>query len=158
MLDVVLAETAPPAPGVPWDEAIRASALSVSDALRRHPWANALLNSPKHVRPGRLAYIDALLRCLREAGFSPDTTYHAYHVLDGHICGFSNWMAGHSMTAVKDPELVQRLMREFSLDGYPDLSDHRDMHLADGPHRDVNAFEFGLDLILDGLRKLHGSR
>jgi AcrR family transcriptional regulator len=155
MLDLVLAETAPPAAGEPWDDAIRASALSVSDALRRHPWANELLNSAKHVRPARLAFIDALLRCLREAGFSDDTIYHAYHVLDGHICGFSMWIAGHSMAAVKDPELVERLMREFSLDAYPDLSEHRDQHLADGPHRDVNAFEFGLDLILDGLRKIH---
>jgi AcrR family transcriptional regulator len=155
MLDLVLAETAPPAPDAPWDEAIRASALSVHDALRRHPWATALLNSAKHVRPARLAFMDALLRCLSDAGFSADTTYHAYHVVDGHIYGFSMWLGGHSMTAVKDPELVERLMREFSLEGYPDLSHHRDQHLADGPHHEVNAFEFGLDLILDGLRKIH---
>jgi hypothetical protein len=25
---------------------------------------------------------------------------------------------------------------------------------ADGPHRDVSAFEFGLDFILDGLEKI----
>jgi hypothetical protein len=27
--------------------------------------------------------------------------------------------------------------------------------MADGPHREVSAFEFGLDLILDGLKKIH---
>jgi Tetracyclin repressor-like, C-terminal domain/Bacterial regulatory proteins, tetR family len=155
MLDLVLSETAPPASDVPWDESVRASALSVHEALRRHPWATALLNSPKHVRPARLAFMDALLRCLSDAGFSADTTYHAYHVVDGHIYGFSMWLGGHSMTTIKDPELVERLMREFSLEGYPYLSHHRDQHLADGPHREVNAFEFGLDLILDGLRKIH---
>ena len=27
--------------------------------------------------------------------------------------------------------------------------------MAEGPHHEVSAFEFGLDLILDGLKKIH---
>ena len=38
--------------------------------------------------------MDALLAALRNAGFS-ETTYHAYHVLDAHIIGFSLWASTH---------------------------------------------------------------
>jgi hypothetical protein len=41
-------------------------------------------------------------------------------------------------------------------DDYPRLLEHRDRHRTDGPHHDVSAFEIGLDLILDGLRKSVG--
>src|SRR6266511_3288529 len=48
ILDLVLAESEPPAPEGDWDAAIRASAVSVHDALRRHPWACMLLMSHVH--------------------------------------------------------------------------------------------------------------
>lgn len=44
--------------------------------------------------------------------------------------------------------------RVISVDEYPHLREYGEQHFAEGPHHDVSAFEFGLDLILDGLRKL----
>src|SRR5215211_6721878 len=98
ILDLVLAESEPPSPAGDWDAAIRASALSVHEALRRHPWSCTLLMAPGRIRPARLRYMDLLLGRLRKAGFSAETTYHAYHVLDGHIFGFSFWEASHTYT------------------------------------------------------------
>ena len=46
---------------------------------------------------------------------------------------------------------AETFMRAIPFERYPDLLEHRDRHLSDGPHRQVSAFEFGLDLILDGL-------
>jgi AcrR family transcriptional regulator len=155
ILDLVLAETETPPPAEDWDTAIRKSAVSVHDALRRHPWACGLLMSPAHVRAGRLQYMDSLLGSLRQAGFSADTTYHAYHVLDGHIFGFSLWETSHTMAATADPDLGARLLREIPFADYEYLAEHVDQHRAEGPHRKVSAFEYGLDLILDGLRKVH---
>jgi AcrR family transcriptional regulator len=154
ILDRVLAEIESPAAGGEWDEAIRRSAISATDAFARHGWATDLLMSPGRIRPGRLAYMNELLGCLREAGFSAETTYTAYHALDAHIFGFALWYGSH--TAIPS-DVVERVARELSLDDYPYLAEHRDQHLTDGPHREVSAFEFGLDLILDGLRKLHAS-
>ena len=151
IVDVVLAEIESPATAGEWDEAIRRSAISATHAFARHGWATDLINSPGRVRPARLAYMNELLGRLREAGFSADTTYTAYHALDAHIFGFALWYGSH--TAIPS-DVVERLARELSLDDYPYLAEHRDQHLADGPHREVSAFEFGLDLILDGLRKL----
>src|SRR6266852_6369644 len=91
ILDLVLEESEMPPPAGEWDTAIRSSAISVHQALRRHPWACNLLMAPTRIRPARLRYMGSLLGLLREAGFSAETTYHAYHVLDAHIFGFSLW-------------------------------------------------------------------
>src|ERR671930_378431 len=82
ILDLVLAESELPSPTGDWDAAVRASAISVHDALRRHTWAAAVVMAPGRIRPARLRYMDALLGRLREADFSAETPYHAYHVLD----------------------------------------------------------------------------
>jgi AcrR family transcriptional regulator len=157
ILDLVLDEGELPSSKGPWDEALRESAISVHAALRRHPWACTVLMAPGRVRPARLRYMDALLGRLREAGFSPETTYHSYHVLDGHICGFSLWETSHSYTEADEAEFVSRFDEIIPVDVYPYLHEHGEQHFAEGPHRDVSAFEFGLDLILDGLKKVHES-
>ena len=154
VLDLVLAEVDPPAPDAAWDEAIRSSAVSSHAALRRHPWAPPLLISAAHIRPLRLRQMDSLLQLLRDAGFSPDATYHAYHVLDGYITGFSLWESSHSFSPGELENLAAMVEELLPVDEYPALNEHGKQHLADGPHRSVSAFEFGLDLILEGLRKL----
>jgi|SRR5215216_5710290 len=157
IVDLVLAETEPPSPMGDWAAAIRSSAVSVHEALRRHGWASALLLSPDRIRPSRLRYMDSLLGRLREAGFSAETTYTAYHVLDGHIFGFSLWLTTHTYTPAEVTDLTAMFERMISPDVYPYLHEHAQQHFAEGPHREVNAFEFGLDLILEGLRNARGA-
>jgi AcrR family transcriptional regulator len=154
VLDLVLAESEPPSPTGDWDDAIRASAISVHDALRRHPWSCPLLMSPGRIRPARLRYMDLLLGRLREAGFSPETTYHAYHVLDGHIFGFSLWEASHTYSAEEASNFAATFAQTITADVHPYLHEHAQQHFSEGPHREVSAFEFGLDLIVDGLKKV----
>ena len=155
ILDLVLAEHELPSPAEDWGTAIRRSAISVHEALRRHPWAATLLMGPTRVRPARLRYMDSLLGRLREAGFSAETTYHAYHVLDGHIFGFSLWQTTHTYTADDISKLAATVARTIDVDDYPYLHEHVQQHVTEGAHREVSAFEFGLDLILDGLAKIH---
>jgi AcrR family transcriptional regulator len=150
MLDLVLAEWRLPDADGPWAAAVRESARSVHDALRRHRWSAQLLMTGTHLRPARLGYMEALLARLGGAGFDADTTYHVYHVLDGYIFGFTLWEIAY--TTPVDDELVSRLMRSIPWDDYPHLAAHSEQHLTDGPHREVSAFEVGLDLILDGLQ------
>jgi AcrR family transcriptional regulator len=152
MLDLVLAEWQLPDGRDDWTDAIRASARSVHDALRRHRWAARLLMTGSHIRPGRLRYMESLLGRLRGAGFDADTTYHVYHLLDGYIFGFSLWEIAYTTIPI-DAEAVARLMQTIPWDEHPHLAEHRDQHVDEGPHREVNAFEVGLDLILDGLGK-----
>ena len=64
MLDLVLAEWELPDGEGDWTDAIRTSARSVHDALRRHPWAARLLTTGARFRPARVRYMDSLLRRL----------------------------------------------------------------------------------------------
>lgn len=155
MLDLVLDESDLPSPAGDWEQAVRTSAISVHEALRRHPWSCSLLMSPAHIRPARLRYMDSLLGLLRESGFSAATTYHAYHVLDGFIFGFSLWETSHSYSPEEISSMVAMFTQTITPDAYPYLHEHGQQHVTDGPHRGVSAFEFGLDLILDGLKKVH---
>ena len=156
ILDLVLAEGEPPSPAGDWDTAVRKSAISVHQALRRHPWACTLVMVPARIRPARLRYMDSLLGRLRE-GFPAETTYHAYHVLDAHIFGFALWQASHSYNAAEVSDFVATFERMIPAAEYPYLHEHGLQHLTDGPVHDVSAFEFGLDLILDGLKKIHAT-
>ena len=155
ILDLVLAESEPPSPAGDWDAAIRTSAISVHEALRRHPWSCTLLMSPGHVRPARLRYMDLLLGRLREAGFSAETTYtrlprpRRTHLRLLALGDESHLHGGGGLEASR-----RSSRRSITADAYPYLHEHAEQHFSEGPHREVSAFELGLDLILDGLEKI----
>jgi AcrR family transcriptional regulator len=164
MADLVIGEIELPSAGEDWEAAIRTCAISAHDALLRHPWACNLILSGTRVRPTRLRYLESLLRCLREAGFSAEETYHAYHTIDSHILGFTLWQLGHVMPGGGPPirnkeELavfVATLLPGWSFDDYPYLLEHGEQHLTPGSHKEEGEFEFGLRLILDGLKRMRG--
>jgi AcrR family transcriptional regulator len=153
ILDLVLAEMEMPAPEGDWQVSVRASAMSVHEALRKHSWAAPLMLSPDRILSARLRYMDALMGRLRQGGFSADMTYHAYHVLDGWIFGFSLWLTSHTFTDDQAAKLAEMFGPMITPEAFPHLYEHGQQHFTEGPHREVSAFEFGLDLILDGLKR-----
>jgi AcrR family transcriptional regulator len=166
IVDLAVSEIELPSTGEEWDVAIRNCAISAHEVFLRHPWACSLAMSPgstSGARASRLRYIEWLLRRLREAGFSPKLTYHAYHALDSHILGFTLWQLGHSAAAReladgKDfAELAAGFVREMRAEGYPYLAEHAEQHVAAPSDEDEGEFEFGLDLILDGLKRARRS-
>jgi hypothetical protein len=105
-----------------------------------------------------------LLRRLREAGFSPGLAYSAYHTLDSHIFGFTLWQIGHveaarSMTPPDGEDLEEWAYRMLDTmkPRYPYLAEHGEMHVARGRDGDAE-YEFGLDLILEGLKRRRRAR
>jgi len=155
ILDLVLSEVEPAPASADWAGAIRRSAISLHEALDRHPWAAGILTTSAGLRPARLTFMESLLTHLEQAGFPDEVCYHAYHVLDAYIVGFSLWHAGHSLSAAEQAAVVERLAQEVSFDDYPRLVKHGDQHVTAGPHHDVSAFEIGLDLMLEGLKEMH---
>jgi AcrR family transcriptional regulator len=155
LLEQVLAEVELPQPG-DWEAELRRAATSMHDALARHPWACSLVMAPAsspNALGARIHYIEALLRTLREAGFTPTQAYYGYHALDSHAIGFTMWELGH---AVPDPDnaVVEQVMRQIESGGYPYLVEHARQHDGDHPK---SSFDFGLDLIFDGLKRLRDS-
>jgi AcrR family transcriptional regulator len=162
IVDVVVGEIELPA-AEDWEAAIREYAISAHEALLRHPWACSLVMSPtttRAARTQRLRYMEWLLGLLREAGFSPELTYHAYHALDGHILGFTLWQLGHSAGTkeIGDAEgladFAAAFLRKLQADGdYPYVSEHVEQHIVGLGDDSGQEFAFGLDLILDGLKR-----
>jgi AcrR family transcriptional regulator len=157
IVDLVLNEIELPSATEDWEAAIRTCAISAHDALVRHPWACNLLMSSTRVSPARLRYMNSLLGRLREAGFSADATYHAYHALDSHILGFTLWHAGHSIDKEELANFMKTVLPTLRLDEYPYLMEHAKQHLSEGSHKDEGEFEFGLGLILDGLKRIRST-
>jgi AcrR family transcriptional regulator len=152
ILNFVVAEFEPAVGGPDWKAAIRRSAISAHDVLMRHPWACNLMMSVKRVAPARMTYMESLLGRLREAGFSPNMTHHGYHALDSHIIGSTLWQAGYSSN--KDLEDMAKKFVPTALRDYPYLAEHAEQHFTKSRSKDVPEFEFGLDLILDGLERI----
>ncbi len=139
--------------GADWKTAIRRRAISAHEVLSRHPWACGLWMSGETFGGARVQYAESLLRGLREAGFSKDLTYHAFHALQSHVLGFTLQERSLEFDADELKELAARFLREFPADEYPDLAEHIRQHMEpNAAHQ--GTFEFGLDLILDGLERL----
>jgi AcrR family transcriptional regulator len=136
-----------------WKAAIRNSAVSAHETLLRHPWAGSLWMQQKP-GPAQLRYFDSLLGTLRDAGFSEDLTYHAYHILQSHIIGFTLQVLNYRAIATQDlADLAASFLREFSTEEYPHFTEHVRQHM-EPRHDEENAFELGLNLILDGLERM----
>jgi AcrR family transcriptional regulator len=166
MVDLVVSEIDLPSTTEAWDVAVRKCAISAHEVLLRHPWSCSLVMSSASTRVprnARIRYMEWLLGRLREAGFSPELTYHAYHALDGHILGFTLWELGHSAAAnaMRDDkdfaDFAASFVRELRAADYPYLAEHAEQHLAAAGDDGASEFEFGLDLILDGLERARGT-
>jgi len=157
IVDVVVSEIELPSGGPDWKAALRRSAVSFHNALVRHRWAANLMMSGRGHGLARVRYMDALLRRLRQAGFSPELTHHAYHALDSHIMGSTLWAAAYTTMAKVNPDIAQNFLRRLPLDQYPDFAEHAQQHITKSGPKDKSEFEFGLDLILDGLGTIRGT-
>ena len=157
MLDRVMSEIGLPLPGVEWKETIRKAARSANTVLLRHRWALSLVMSPARLGPARMRFMDSLLRCLREAGFTADQTHHAYHALDGHIIGFTLWQVSIPIRKEEVADVSASVLEKLSADEYPDLVEHIKQHMNESSHGGKSEFEFGLDLILDGIERMRGN-
>jgi AcrR family transcriptional regulator len=153
IVDIVVGEAELPAPDAAWKPAIRHTAISIHEVLRRHPWATSLVLSADSI--ARLRYMEAILGTLRRAGFTPEETDHAYHALDSHIMGFGLWVAGMNLGTEADLQaMAAEFMQRMSRERMPYLVEHAGVHLQPRRPDDEGDFVFGLDLILDGLERL----
>jgi hypothetical protein len=140
---------------------MRKRAISTREALGRHRWAIGLMEGRTTHGPANLALHNAVLGCLRAAGFSLEMTVHAYSVQDSYIYGFALQESDMSSETAEDfAAEAQRQMLEYQavLKDYPHLVEVVGGHVAKAGYDYASEFLFGLDLILDGLDKLRDRR
>lgn len=153
IVDLVASEIELPIDRVNWKAAIRRCAISAHEVFMRHRWAPGVWMS-RAMLQARMRYADWLLGSVREAGFSKDLTYHAYHILEAHILGFALQELSFPYEAEELAVIAERFLRELSAVDYPYLAEHVDQHLTESHADDAGAYELGLDLILDGLERI----
>jgi AcrR family transcriptional regulator len=156
MVDIVFGEIEPPSLELDWKTAMRRRALSTREALNRHRWAVGLMEGRMNPGPAGIRIREAILGCLREAGFSIEMTIQAYSVQDAYIYGFAlqerslpfESAEESTAVAVETTQHVAELAKEF-----PYLAEVVVGHVATVGYDFTAAFEYGLDLILDALEE-----
>ncbi len=154
MVDLVFAEIGLPATDVPWKAAIRDRAIAVRRTLGRHRWAIGLMESRTSPGPATLRHHDAVLGCFRRAGFSIELTAHAASAVDSYVYGFALQEATLPFeTREQTAELAEAIMASMPTDEYPHLTELAVEHVLKPGYDYGDEFEFGLDLVLDGLER-----
>ncbi|HET6745901.1 MAG TPA: TetR/AcrR family transcriptional regulator [Candidatus Limnocylindria bacterium] len=154
MVDVVFSEIGVPSGGGDWQTAMRQRAIAVRDALLRHRWAIGLLESRRSPGPANLRHHDAVIGRLRAAGFSVEMAAHAYSLLDAYIYGFAlTKMSLPFDTGVEVAEVAQSMLEPFPVNEYPNLVEFITEHAMKPGYDYGDEFEYGLDIILEGLER-----
>lgn len=154
IVDIVFSEIDLPAIGGDWHAEMRRRASSAREAMRRHPWAIGLVETRTSPGPATLKHHNAVIGTLRQAGFSVEMTAHAYALIDAYVYGFA---LSEATLPINGPETVTEvaglMMDQYSPEDYPHLVEFTVEHVMK-PGYDYGAeFEFGLDLVLDGLAR-----
>jgi AcrR family transcriptional regulator len=147
-----------------WKRALRSRILTARTVMLRHPWAPAVIETRTTMTATLLRYMDSLLGILIEGGFSNDQGHHAMHALGSRALGFNQ-----ELFVPADPEQTDGDAAAMLEDLAPQLPYlvamlaeivHDDPDSTLGWCDDQTEFEFGLDLILDGLdsHRLEGTK
>jgi AcrR family transcriptional regulator len=154
MIDIVFCEVGLPSGHDDWKTAMRQRAISVRAVLSRHRWAVGLMESRSTPGAVTLRHHDAVIGCLRAAGFSVELTAHAFSALDSYIYGFALQERNLPFhTPEETTELAHAIVARFPIEEYPHLAELTFEHVLQPGYDYSHEFEFGLDLLLDGLER-----
>jgi AcrR family transcriptional regulator len=145
-----------PAAGLAWKDAVRRRILAARAVMLRHPWAPQVFETRTAMSPAVVLHHDRLVGLMRGGGLSYDVVHHALHVLGSRALGFTQELFDPGDAGGDDPSAM--------LDGFADQVPNLAGMLREVAHTDPDStlgwcddqteFEFGLDLILDGLDRL----
>lgn len=157
------------APSSAWKPAMRRQILTARSVLLRHPWATTVLESRTSFSLHTVRYFDSIIGLMRRGGFSYDLVHHAMHALGSRALGFSQELfepdgavAGSASggAAQEGADAAATAMLTQMADQVPHMMEMLAEVGHEGPGStlgwcdDQTEFEFGLDLILDGLERL----
>ena len=156
MVDLVFAEIELPRDDADWRTSMRRRALSARAALNRHPWATALMQSRTAPGPATLGHHEAVIGTLRRAGFPVELTAHAVSAIDAYVYGFALQERALPFDSVEEAEQVGRqIFARMPPGRYPHLTELTVEHVLRPGYDYGREFEYGLDLVLDGLDRAH---
>ena len=150
--DLITSEFDVPSADGDWKPAIRRSVISAHEVLLRHPWAGSVIESRRTAGPARLRYLDAVVGRLSGAGFPMPIVIRAIMALDSHTYGFVLQELAWPFGVEDAPATAEAFASGLPAREYPNVLALAEM-VAAAQHGVPVEFEFGLDLILDGLAR-----
>lgn len=152
MVDLVFSEIDLPPTTTDWKSAIRQRSTSARNVLARHPWAAPLMESRPSPGPATLQHHDAVLGCFRTGRFSVEMTAHAYALVDAYVYGFALQEASLPASGGEEmAELAGSMTAAMPVGEFPFLVEFTSEHVLQPGYDFADEFDFGLELILDGL-------
>lgn len=152
LLERIVGEFDLPKLAEPWKHAMRRRGRSAYEVLKNHPWAIQELMTRADAGPNMLRYIDATLGCLVEAGFSYETADHVWHAMDNHIYGYSLQEMNFPFQENEYADAAREFLPQIAANSYPFFTRLTTL-VMEREYSGVHDFNFGLDLILDGLER-----
>ncbi|MEQ8718666.1 MAG: TetR/AcrR family transcriptional regulator [Acidimicrobiales bacterium] len=154
MVDIVFGEIVLPPEDLDWQDAIRTRCVSARSVLNRHPWAPPLMESRTSPGLATLTHHDAVIACLRRGGLSFALTAHAYAVVDSYLYGFTLQEANLPFGGGGEiTDLADDLVAAMPDEQFPALVEFVSAVALRPGYSFGASFEYGLDLILDGLAR-----
>jgi AcrR family transcriptional regulator len=154
LVDIVFGEIALPVADQDWRSEMHRRSSSVRIVLGRHRWAIGLMESRRSPGPATLRHHDAVLGTLRAAGFSRAMTAHAYALIDSYVYGFALQEASLPFEGPEGVGEVAGPIMELMAGGdYPHMVEMATSYYMRPGYDFADEFDFGLDLILDGLER-----
>ncbi len=158
IVDLVYREIFLPGTSSDWRSAMRERALSLRDVVARHRWAIGMMESRVNPGPATLRHHDAVIGSLLAGGFDMAMAAHAYSLLDSYIYGFALTKMNLPFDDTSDiAEMAQTMLEPFPVDEYPNLVAFITDHAMKPGYDFADEFEYGLDLVLDGLERARGA-
>lgn len=157
MEEINRAVAGPPDSQSDWKTKLRDRILASRRVMLAHPWAPNLFESRATMTPPVIAYFDATLGLLLEGGFSYDLAHHGLHALGSRALGFTQelFQPGSDEAEEASAEMLAMMADQFPhLTGMVAAVAHDEPGDTLGWCDDQSEFEFGLDLILDGLERM----
>ncbi len=84
-------------------------------------------------------------------------TAHAYSLVDSYVYGFVLTEVNLPFDSTEEThEVAEAIMEQFPADDYPYLTELATEHILQPGYNYSNEFDFGLDLILEGIERSAG--
>jgi AcrR family transcriptional regulator len=151
LVDEVFSQIHDPEPGGDWRTEMTRRCHSAREVLARHPWAVGLMESRTAPGPASLRHHDAVIGTLRESGFSVALTGHAYALIDSYVYGFAVQEAALPFDRSDVAEVAADIIDALPMRDYPYFAELTKAHVMQPGYDFAEEFDFGLELVLDGL-------
>lgn len=137
-----------------WPGLVRVTVLAAREVVLGHPWASEVIGSVGAMSEESMRYFDTLAGRMRQAGLSVELVHHAMHALGSRAMGFSTELFSEASV---DGAPLDEVTVAAMADRYPAVAEVAALAASHDPAStigwcdDQSEFEFGLDLLLDGL-------